>query len=238
MKSVVFIVSIVFSFCSVAQKKEVLKDKRDGKIYPTVIIGSQTWMTENLNASTFRNGDPIPEAKSKEEWEKAVKEKRPAWCYLNNRSIQDDPKNGDKYGKLYNWWAVIDSRGLAPKGWHIPSDDEWTILVNNLDGIDEAGGKLKSLNTNWKIKGEYYNNSGFSALPMGWRDNFGDFHGHYETGSIGCNWWSSSEDENNVYNFSVIELINYQNSGKNITKTMRNKYCEDCFSFAIRCVKD
>ncbi len=98
--------------------------------YKSVKIGTQIWMTENLNVSTFRNGEPIPEAKTEEEWKKAGENKQPAWCYYNN-----DPKNGAKYGKLYNWCAVNDIRGIAPTGWHIPSYDEWTILINAQGGI-------------------------------------------------------------------------------------------------------
>jgi len=82
---------------------------------PTVNIGTQTWMAKNLNVSIFANGDPIPEVKTNEEWKKAAEEKKPAWCYYEN-----DPANGAIYGKLYNWYAVSDPRGLAPKGWHIP----------------------------------------------------------------------------------------------------------------------
>ena len=108
--------------------------------YKTVQIGTQVWMTKNLDVSTFRNGDPIPEAKTDEEWEKAGENKQPAWCYYNN-----DPGNGEKYGKLYNWYAVNDSRGLAPVGYHIPSDAEWTILTDFLGGEDAAGNKMKSM---------------------------------------------------------------------------------------------
>ena len=106
----------------------------------SVQIGAQTWTTENLNVSTFRNGDPIMEAKTNEEWENAGKNKQPAWCYYEN-----DPKNGDKYGKLYNWYAVNDPRGLAPTGWHVPTDAEWTILSDFLGGESTAGKKMKSL---------------------------------------------------------------------------------------------
>jgi TolA-binding protein len=105
--------------------------------YKSVKIGTQTWMAENLNVSTFRNGDPIMEAKTNEEWEKAGKEGKPAWCNYEN-----DPKNGAKYGKLYNWYAVNDPRGLAPAGWHVPSDAEWTTLGDQLG--DEASNKMKS----------------------------------------------------------------------------------------------
>jgi uncharacterized protein (TIGR02145 family) len=112
-------------------------DKRDGKTYNTVQIGNQIWMSENLNVSTFRNGDVIPEVKSKDEWELKGFNKQPAWCYYNN-----DPANGLKYGKLYNWYAVSDPRGLAPDGYHIPSDEEWTVLTNFLG--KSGGEKMKS----------------------------------------------------------------------------------------------
>ncbi len=109
----------------------------------TVTIGTQVWMTKNLDVATFRNGDQIPEAKTDEEWKQAGKNKQPAWCYYNN-----DPANVAKYGKLYNWYAVIDPRGLAPNGYHIPSDPEWTKLVEYLGGEEVAGKKMKST-TEW-----------------------------------------------------------------------------------------
>ncbi|MEY3342970.1 MAG: hypothetical protein RL090_654, partial [Bacteroidota bacterium] len=103
----------------------------------SVQIGDQTWMTQNLDVDKFRNGDPIKEAKTKEEWLEAAKNREPAWCYheLNE-------KDGDQYGKLYNYYAVMDPRGLAPEGWHIPSAAEFRILVGHL-GCDAAT-KLKS----------------------------------------------------------------------------------------------
>lgn len=121
--------------------------------YKSVKIGTQTWMTENLNVSTFRNGDPIPEAKTKEEWERACENKQPAWCYYEN-----DPKNGKKFGRLYNAYAVLDSRGLAPVGWHIPSYDEIENFEQFVSGDPkgftatncvESGAKIKST-TGWK----------------------------------------------------------------------------------------
>ena len=99
----------------------------DGNQYATVVIGSQEWMAENLNVERFRNGDLIPQAKSAEEWWKAGVNKQPAWCYYNN-----EVKNGTVYGKLYNWFAVVDPRGLAPIGWHIPSFHEWQIVIEFL----------------------------------------------------------------------------------------------------------
>jgi uncharacterized protein (TIGR02145 family) len=97
----------------------------NGQTYKTVFIGSQTWMAENLNVDRFRNGDVIPEAKTDEEWMTACRNFQPAWCYYKN-----DPKNGAKFGKLYNFWAVIDSRGIAPNGWKVPSDDDFNNLKN------------------------------------------------------------------------------------------------------------
>jgi len=145
--------------------------------------GTQVWMTKNLDVATFRNGDPIPQAKTNEEWEKAGKNQQPAWCYYDN-----DPANGAKYGKLYNWYAVNDPRGLAPEGWHIPSDNEWTVLTDYLGGKEAAGHKMKSTG-GWIEKGNGSNTSGFSGLPGGYRINYGPFK------NIGFNgfWWSSTE---------------------------------------------
>ena len=145
--------------------------------YESVRIGNQEWMTRNLDVDRFRNGDFIPHIESDEEWKEAGENGQPAWCYYDN-----DPENGKKYGKLYNWFAVNDSKGLAPEGWHIPSDDEWTSLVEYLGGIDIAGHKMTSVE-DWKDWEESYgkiknvngdNSSGFNALPGGFRsDNKG-----------------------------------------------------------------
>jgi uncharacterized protein (TIGR02145 family) len=134
-------------------------------------IGTQVWTTENLNVSKFRNGDSIPEVKTHEEWIKAIKNKQPAWCYCAN-----DPANGKLYGKLYNFYSVIDSRGLAPAGWHIPSDNEWTTLIDFLGTV--PGKKMKS--TSGWTKGSGTNESGFSALPGGCVDINGSLGGTHE----------------------------------------------------------
>lgn len=149
----------------------------------TVKIGSQVWMTKNLDVSIFRNGDPIPEAKTAEEWKKAGENNQPAWCYYEN-----DPANGAKYGKLYNWYAVIDSRGLAPVGYHIPTDKEWTILTDYLGGEEEAGAKMKSKN-GWHENGNGTNNSGLLGVPAGLRIYDGTF---FDIGKSSA-WWSSKE---------------------------------------------
>jgi uncharacterized protein (TIGR02145 family) len=147
--------------------------------YSYIKIGRQIWMAENLKVSEFRNGDLIPEAKTDEAWEQAGIECKPAWCYYNNNQV-----NRGKYGKLYNWHAVNDPRGLAPEGWYIPSDDDWNELEMALGmsqgdadmegerGTNE-GSKLKA-SEGWE-EGGGINSSGFSALPGGYRYINGSF---------------------------------------------------------------
>lgn len=114
----------------------------------TVTIGTQVWMTKNLDVSTFRNGDPIPQAKTDEEWETAKNNNQPAWCYYENKS-----ENGAKFGKLYNWFAVNDVRGLAPVGFHVPSNSEWKTLSAFLGDEFTIGEKMKST-SGWKSYSE------------------------------------------------------------------------------------
>jgi hypothetical protein len=95
----------------------------------TIQIGGQKWMKHNLTVVTFRNGDTIPNAKTNEEWERARFTEKPAWCHFKN-----DSANDLKLGKLYNWYAINDPRKLAPAGWHIPGDDDWTELLGNTKG--------------------------------------------------------------------------------------------------------
>jgi len=153
------------------------------EVFKSVRIGSQVWTAENLNVDRFRNGDPIPQAKTDEEWKRAGENQQPAWCNYGN-----DSKNGESYGKLYNWYAVNDRRGLAPQGWHIPSDAEWTQLTDFLGGESIAGAKMKST-SGWKDNGNGTNTSGFNGLPGGYRDIYGTFN---YIGYLG-GWWSSAE---------------------------------------------
>ncbi len=168
----------------------------------TVTIGTQVWSTTNLDVSSFRNGDPIPQAKTKEGWKKADENGEPAWCYYNN-----DPLNGEKYGKLYNWYAVSDPRGLAPEGWHIPSSDEVYDLIKSLGNKeDSVGAKLKStegwnqyenLNENDEPTGTFRigngnNESGFQALPGGMRQRGINQSIFMQIGSDG-HWWTATE---------------------------------------------
>ncbi len=200
-----------------------LTDSRDGKVYKTVVIGTQTWMAENLNVATFRNGDLIPEAKTIKEWILAGENNQPVWCYYKNKK-----KNGIKYGKLYNWYAVIDKRGLAPEGLHIPMDTEWTKLTDFLGGASISGAKMKNEN-DWNdnkvqfVKGDNF--SGFLGLPGGLRSLNGSF------GAVGINgdWWSATEyDTNNAYyRFLVRYDISLYRDNYNKARGM-----------SVRCIKD
>jgi uncharacterized protein (TIGR02145 family) len=135
-----------------------------------VSIGGKVWMTKNLDVSYFRNGDPIPQVTSAEEWVKAGKEGRPAWCYYNN-----DSKNANTYGKLYNMYAVNDPRGLAPFGWKIPTKLDFYELMGSLGSdAEEAADQLKTEN-GWAMNGAGNNSSGFFAVPSGIRSTDGEF---------------------------------------------------------------
>ena len=185
----------------------------------TVRIVNQVWMSTNLNVDTFRNGDRIPEAKTEGEWKAYAQAEEAAWCFYDN-----DPKNGEKYGKLYNWHAVNDSRGLAPNGMHIPSFEEWTVLTNFLGGIEKAGAKMKSKN-GWFNDGNGTNSSGFSGFPGGGRNLLGNF---YDIGKSGI-WWTSTEST--WYYGSYIRL-HYEYG-----KVFRDGYGKS-YGFSVRCIKD
>ena len=191
------------------------------KNYNKVTIGGQVWMQENLNVVRFRNGDPIPEASGEEEWERYGIEGKPAWCFYDN-----DPANGRIYGKLYNWYAVTDPRGLAPSGWHIPTDMEWSRLIDYLGGEKVAWGKLKSLN-HWKDinEGGATVSSGFSGLPGGYRNANGSFN---FIGNYGY-WWSSTEIDK--YNAWIRYLFD------NYANVYRGYYSKE-LGCSVRCVRD
>jgi uncharacterized protein (TIGR02145 family) len=157
----------------------------DGNVYHTVAIGTQVWMVENLNVTHYRNGDTIPQVTYTNQTAWGLLSTG-AWCYYDNFS-----ENGAVYGKLYNWYAVNDPRGLAPAGWHVPSDAEWTTLSTCLGGEPIAGGPMKEIGTtHWAPPNTgATNTSGFTGLPGGLRDANNSF---FNVGNYG-NWWSSTE---------------------------------------------
>ncbi|HTL82304.1 MAG TPA: fibrobacter succinogenes major paralogous domain-containing protein [Bacteroidia bacterium] len=185
----------------------------------SVQIGSMIWMKKNLSVCTFRNGDTIPEAKNDSDWKKICAEGKPAWCYYEN-----DPGNGDSCGRMYNWFAVTDVRGLAPAGWHVASHQEWMTLVESLDGIGRAGKKLK-LPSGWDISDSTYNTSGFSAVAAGERHVDGGFS------SLGrlTTWWTSSD-----YNYDYAWEVNLLD----INDYVNMDYMSKKGGASVRCVRD
>jgi uncharacterized protein (TIGR02145 family) len=153
-----------------------------------VTIGTQVWQTKNLNVDRFRNGDPILQVRTNEDWKAAGERGEPAWCYYENNA-----SNGSIYGKLYNWHAATDSKGICPPGWHLPSDREWTALTNYLGGENVAGGKMKSAGTAyWNSPNTgATNESGFSVLPGGCRYYVGSFFNIRNYAFF----WSASEND-------------------------------------------
>jgi uncharacterized protein (TIGR02145 family) len=189
--------------------------------YQSVSICCQSWMTNNLNVTEYRNGDPIPKVTDETEWGALTSG---AYCY----HLNDSATYAATYGKLYNWYAVNDPRGLAPQGWHIPTDFEWTTLGTCLGGDAVAGGPMKEIGTtHWTPPPNYgaTNLSGFTALPGGYRDDAGSFYGNVDFGI----WWSSTENE--------LLYIWYRSLSFNNVELSRNAWPKSA-GFSVRCLKD
>jgi len=164
---------------------------QDGNVYKTITIGTQTWMAENLRTTKYQDGTAIPNETDFTAWKKLT---TGAYCNFNNTTNAETIAT---YGRLYNWYAVADSRMIAPTGWHIPTDAEWTILSTYLGGEDVAGSKIQEIGTTHWIRpipsGLATNESGFTALPSGYREGEGsdpeETGGFTWLGFIGS-WWS------------------------------------------------
>jgi uncharacterized protein (TIGR02145 family) len=157
-----------------------------------VQIGDQIWMAKNLNVRKFRNGDPIPVISNDEEWAVACEKHLPACCFFENMWWI-----WRNYGKLYNWYAVNDPRGLAPEGCHVPADNEWEQLIDFLGGKEVAGTKLKG-RKEWNWDGYGTNESRFNAYPGCYREANGEFYGILEDGwwwKDDGYWWTSTEQD-------------------------------------------
>jgi uncharacterized protein (TIGR02145 family) len=191
-------------------------------------ICGKDWMIKNLEVTTYRDGTPIPEVTDPSAWASLT---TGAWCYYDN-----NPANGIIYGKLYNWHAVYgDSNGdqikdkeLAPPGWHIPTDAEWTALVDCLGGESVAGGKLKEAGTaHWFYPNtDGTNSSGFTALPGGSRHNWGSFE---FLGPFGYYWTSTDYPPGSDASNRVLFY-----SDGTIAKSGDRKQA----GFSVRCVRD
>ena len=188
----------------------------DGNTYQTVKIGDQWWMAENLKVTHYSNGKPIAFHFNDRDWS-AVE--FGAFAYYNN-----DSSNGTDYGCLYNWYAVNDSYGLAPSGWHVPTDAEWTTLTDYLGSA--AGSKLAGNAALWHDGGlennAAFGESGFSALPAGYRD---DYTGSFLNLGDYAYFWSATEENSNYawirYLYSSYSEVNRNGHLKNYGLSVR-----------------
>jgi uncharacterized protein (TIGR02145 family) len=203
----------------------------DGRNYDLVEIGGQCWFADNLATDQYRNGDPIPTGLSNAAWGSTTSG---AFAIYNN-----DPTNDATYGKLYNWYTTVDSRGLCPAGWHVPTDCEWMYLEGSLGmsvadqemigfrGSDE-GGRLKSV-SGWNSPNNGGSNTfNFSALPSGYRYDIG---GYDNIGSQGGFWSSSTADLTSSWDRGLV------NSHADIAR-YGNFLSDNNYGFSIRCLKN
>ncbi|MFN5319205.1 MAG: fibrobacter succinogenes major paralogous domain-containing protein [Bacteroidia bacterium] len=206
---------------------------QEGNVYKTIVIGTQEWMAENLKTSVYRNGDAIPLVTDNGQWSNLTSGAR---CYYTN-----DDQNDCPYGMLYNWYAVSDARNVCPTGWHIPSEDEWTILIDLMDPNAAGGSQTNTAGGPLKSSGFLYwndantgatNASGFSALPGGFRYADGSFdsaQNQYDGIGKIAKWWTSVE-------FNSIQAksryLNFLNGGAYPNTDLKE------FGNYIRCIRN
>ena len=184
----------------------------DGYDYRTVAIGNQCWFAENLRSDNYRSGAAIPGNLTDGEWKTTTAGAQAVY--------ENDPKRLSTYGRLYNWYAVNDARGLCPSGWHVPSDEEWTELTDGLGGEEVAGKQLKT--DSWGGT----NASGFSAFPGGFRDYYNGYF--FNLGDYGF-WWSSSPSGSYAWDRYLVSSYSY---------VYRGSYYGVRGGYSVRCVRD
>ena len=230
MKKNYFITTLLITIISTSKAQTVL---------PSVTIGTQIWQSTNLDVTTYSDGTPIPQVTSSSAWANLT---TGAWCYYNN-----DSANNAVYGKLYNWYAVagiydapslanpVLRKNLAPTGWHVPTDTEWSTLMNSVDpnsngGLyspNAAGGPLKEAGSThwWAPNTAATNSSGFTGLPEGSRSSGGSFGDIQNYGE----WWTSSEYD------TTIAWCRFLYS--NYSSATRNNYAKS-YGFSVRCLSN
>jgi uncharacterized protein (TIGR02145 family) len=192
---------------------------QQGNTYRTIVIGNQEWMAENLKTSIYRNGDPIPNVIDGVQW---ITLSSGAWSHYNNDSQYECP-----YGKLYNWYAAADPRNVCPAGWHVPSEAEWGILIN--DAVSNDAAKVKSEGNQYWLynSGNGSNLTGFSALPNGVR-YWGD--GTFESNGFWATWWSST--------IQLAGCCSYYLAIEGMGYSLNGNYPDLHNGHAIRCLRD
>ncbi len=220
-----FVIVGMFLMLMSSCKKDEDEDKKDytvfdidGNGYTTVTIGTQVWMVENLKTTKYRDGSAIPNAIDNQAW---LNSTAGAYCNYNN-----DANYSKIYGRLYNWYAVNNSRNIAPTGWHVATDDDWMQLTGYLGGESVSDGKLKEIGTtHWSSPNTgATNETGFTALPGGQRTADGAFH---FIGVIGI-YWSTAYSGPNAYLWSMQYDASY------VFSAYADKRC----GHSVRCVRD
>ena len=213
-----------------------------GNTYPTVTIGTQVWMAENLRTTKYRDGSNIPVVTDNTQWANNWNNgnplSQPMMCWYNN---DQTTYTANKFGALYNWYAINPAtngnKNVCPTGWHVPTDAEWNVLIANLDpsynptatGTQSttAGGKMKSTGTQYWLSPNTgaTNSSGWSGLPGGFRRNYGPFNFIGDNGG----WWSSTESNSDDAWFRLL--------GYFYGSVYRDYYCK-AYGFSVRCLRD
>lgn len=195
----------------------------DGNIYHYATIGSQVWMLENLKTTKYRDGSPIPNVMADS-----------IWSYLTTGAYSDyanNPSNSSVYGRLYNGYAVFDSRNIAPDGWHVATDADWTTLINYLNGDSIAGGKLKETGTtHWQSPNSGATDEyGFAALPGGFRNtSFAAF----EMCGKRAVWWTTTMSPN----FPI--QVWYRSVDYDEINVVHSDFAFKTDGLSVRCVRD
>ncbi len=191
----------------------------DGNFYPSIVINGQEWMQKNLAVSKYRNGNPISTGLTNTQWQSTT-----SGAYA---VYSDQAANNTTYGKLYNWYAMTDARGVCPTGWHVPSEPEWFVLENYLGGIFEAGAKMKTT-TGWTAPNSgATNSSGFTGLPGGYRLVNGTYNHLVSYGYF----WTTTAYELDA-NFTWYHALKFDD-----TITFRSQFPKRA-GMSIRCLKD
>jgi len=198
----------------------------DGNMYKTVKIGNQWWMAVDLKTTRYSNGDIIPTTSPSSLNISGESNPKYQWDYSSVSFT-----NVDAYSRLYTWYAVIDSRDLCPTGWHVPSVDEWTKLSDFLGGKDVAGGKLKEVGyTHWlNPKTGSTNESGFTALPCGYRGGDSNIIGVAGVSLMGY-WWSVTQINDSQAYILILDQFSSQ--------AYVGGSCLKYYGCCVRCIKD
>jgi uncharacterized protein (TIGR02145 family) len=196
----------------------------EGNLYKTIKIGNDVWMAENLKTTKYNDNTPIPLVEDNVAWKNL---KTPAYCWYNN----DKETYKDIYGALYTWYTVNIGK-LCPKDWHVSTDAEWTVLIDNLGGINAAVNKMRETGINhWKYEKGATNSSGFTALPGNFRNaEYGNFFTFFANGEIGVWWTATNSDFSEPYDWYLIDNLENQSIERAIDVKGNG--------ISVRCIKD